>query len=695
MKLPVVKKIISFFLLILVFLNLSISHAQSKDISWTNEELVFIRNHPEVRIGVDKDKSLHFAVRRDWPELVSILNKALSTITEEEKIAINNKWINLKAEVDYMLYRNILIVIGFIVLLILIGQNRRHKAMQKTLYESERSKSVLLSNLPGMAYRCNFDRKWTMQFVSEGCFELTGYRAESLLNNKDLSFNDLIYPEYREGLWKEWDIVLKQRRTFQKEYKIITANQECKWVLEIAQGIFDKARNVEALEGIIIDITEQKLREEQIKYLYDHDYLTGLYNRRYFEDLLTREYLFNSATTRSVLLLHLRNMDKLNLTFGYVFCENLVKDFTATLSTLCSNHCSLFQIAIDHYAFYITNYKDKYELIKFCESIFEMIRTNQYIRTINCNIGVVELDSEGFDADSILKMAHIAAENVDNVQAFGYNFYDRVMEAKISRESDIKSELAEAAFDPDNEDLYLVFQPVQDLRTNKIHGFEALARFKSKKLGIISPTEFIPITEETLFIIPFGRKIIRLSLNFLKELERRGYDDIMISINISALQLLQDDFLQDLTEMINSIGINPAHVGIEITESVYTNDYHAINEKFDIIQSMGIQIAIDDFGTGYSSLTRVMELNANCLKIDSYFASRLLTLDASEAITGDIISMAHTLGHYVIAEGVEHEKQKQYLIDHNCDCIQGYLFSRPLSKTEALAFIEEFNAKSK
>ena len=168
---------------------------------------------------------------------------------------------------------------------------RRHIFRKETadaLRESERSKSVLLSHLPGMAYRCNYDRVWTMQYVSEGCFELTGYNAESLLYNKELSFNDVIAPEYRDFLWKEWAYLLDHRLPLKQEYEIITARGERKWVLEMGQGIFNEQGDVEALEGIILDISDRKEIENNLRYRNDNPW-TGLHNRWYLENLLRED----------------------------------------------------------------------------------------------------------------------------------------------------------------------------------------------------------------------------------------------------------------------------------------------------------------------------------------------------------------------------------------------------------------------
>lgn len=160
---------------------------------------------------------------------------------------------------------------------------QERKQTEAALRESERSKTVLLANLPGMAYRCQYDRNWTMLFLSDGCFDLTGYKAEELLDNKTLSYNELIAQDYRDVVWREWERILPLRIPFRYEYEIITATGERKWVMELGQGIYDDQGQVEALEGIVVDITRQRERETQILYMGNHDFLTGLYNRQYFE----------------------------------------------------------------------------------------------------------------------------------------------------------------------------------------------------------------------------------------------------------------------------------------------------------------------------------------------------------------------------------------------------------------------------
>ena len=168
-----------------------------------------------------------------------------------------------------------------------------------------------------------------------------------------------------------------------------------------------------------------------------------------------------------------------------------------------------------------------------------------------------------------------------------------------------------------------MYQPILDLKSNKIQAFEALARLKSEKFGLISPMEFIPIAEKTKLIIPLGQKIIMEALQFLQKLQMNGYATINISINVSAIELLQEDFVDNLLKIISEKQVAPERIGLELTESIFSSDYEEINNILGRLRKMGIHISIDDFGTGYSSLARESELSIDCLKIDKYFIDKL------------------------------------------------------------------------
>ena len=573
----------------------------------------------------------------------------------------------------------------------LVQDITERKAIEKALRESERSKSVLLSHLPGLAYRCNYDRNWTMQYVSEGCFKLTGYRPESLLFNKELSFNDIIAPEYRELLWEEWKRILPTRQPFKYEYEIITANGERKWVLEMGEGVYNASGEVEAVEGIIIDITDRKEMEDKLKYSIEHDRWTGLYNLNYLEELLKREAQ-SSNEKRALVGINLSTVQSLIATYGYHYTQGLIKIVADALQHYCTDKRMLFSTYENQFAFYYKGYREKNELLEFCDSIVSKLESLLAMERITGGIGIVEVDPKKCqDAERLLKNLLIVTERAMNTgdKEFGICFYDAELEQEIIRQNDIKNDLAVIASGEENGGLYLQYQPILDLKTNRICAFEALARLNSGKLGRVSPLEFIPIAEKNKLIIPLGWKVIRQAFDFLKKLQEKGHDDISVSVNVSVIQLLSKDFCKTLFGLIDQMQVDPSNICLEITESVFSSDFEQINSILRELREAGLSVAIDDFGTGYSSLARERELNINCLKIDKAFIDNLVWLDPEKAVIGDIISMAHKFGHYVVAEGVEQEKQRRFLVGCGCDKIQGYLISKPLDEKDAVALLEQ------
>jgi PAS domain S-box-containing protein len=571
----------------------------------------------------------------------------------------------------------------------LIQDISRRKAMESALAESERSKAVLLSHLPGLAYRCSYDKNWTMQFVSDGCYDLTGWPASSLLQNKDLTFNDLIVPEYRSLLWKQWQQVLASKEQFKKEYEIITASGQKKWVLELGQGIYSANGEVEALEGIILDVSDRKDVENSLRFATEHDTWTGLYNLRYLENLLRQEAHKHKTEARALIGINMSALHAFNLTYGFRYTRMLIKNVAQALEKFIDDKRMLFLVYEQQFAFYIKSYEKTSDLTDFCQKVFDTLRNLLKVERVNVGIGIVEIDEENEAVpDRLLKSLLIASErSLEHLDALPYSFFDQGMEAEIQRRDDITRELLEIASKPDDERLFLQYQPILDLKTRQICCFEALARLRSPKYGLISPVEFIPIAEESKLIIPLGENILRQSFKFMNRLSRNAYPDISLSVNVSAIQLLKPDFISNLNSMISEMQINPINLSLEITESVLAQDYTEINRILGEIKETGINIAIDDFGTGYSSLARERELNVNCLKIDKAFIDKLMYLNPEDAITGDIISMAHRLGHYVIAEGVEYEEQMLYLADHECDRIQGFLISKPQDGDRAIELL--------
>ena len=574
----------------------------------------------------------------------------------------------------------------------LIRDITQSKLITEELIESERSKAVLLSNLQGMAYRCRYDRDWTMLFVSSGCQELTGYGPEDLVNSRRIAFNDLISPEYRDILWKRWEQALAKKQPFRYEYELITAQGARKWVLETGQGVYNDRGEVEALEGIIIDISDRKELEDHLIYVNEHDKLTGLHNREYLEALLESEARKGDARKRALVSVNLSMVQVLTANYGFHYTQSLIGEVAKALDAHCTQNRMLFQTHENRFVFYLQDYKDKSELIALGEAIAETLENLFVTDRISGGIGILEIgqDETEIDANAILRRLLIASERSVAVshKDFGITLYNDALENIVNREGEIRHALSAVVAGEPGHELIVQYQPILDVKTGAVVRFEALARLRTEALGLLSPLEFIPIAEKTKLILPLGESVFIRAFAFLKTLSDKGHQAVRVSVNVSIIQLLYPDFADWLTQLMNTMGVDPGSVGIEITESIFTSDYAAANRSVVKLQAAGMHVSIDDFGIAYSSLARLKRLHIDCLKIDKYFIDRLLDTDPGKLITGDIISMAHRLGYTVVAEGVEQESQLRYLEDHGCDSWQGFLVARPMDAGDALLFLE-------
>lgn len=276
------------------------------------------------------------------------------------------------------------------------------KMAEESLRESERSKAVLLSHLPGTAYRCLPDKSRNMEFMSDGCFKLTGYYPEDFTKNK-ISYSDLITPEHRSMVWKEWERVQTLKTTFRYEYEIVTASGECKWVSELGQCIYDKDGRTEALEGIIFDITERKNREEQFKYLSEHDFLTELYNRKFFDNEKNRLDNMNDCLPLTIMIVNINGMRLINDAFGYDEGDQLIKEVAKILENCCRKNDIIARTAGDEFSIIMkntSNYEGAYvqrELQKCCEAHNKKISDRKFDISISCGISTKEKANETID----------------------------------------------------------------------------------------------------------------------------------------------------------------------------------------------------------------------------------------------------------------------------------------------------------
>lgn len=570
-------------------------------------------------------------------------------------------------------------------LVMLVEDITEKKRLQHQFYESEREKAILLTSLPGLVFKALNDENWTMTYVSHGCFSLTGYLPKDLINNETIAYVDLILPEFQEYVRVAWEKAIHDRKALNIEYQIITKNGEIRWVSEYGEAFFDYSSELVFLEGIIIDITKQKETEKILNYKTRYDENTNLLNRTILENVLKR-FIAKKRKGHALVVINMPEIYSLISRFGYDYILNVIRKIASALKAVSSAKKLLYYGGDRRFIFHINGYQNQEELISFYDKIYNNIIKILLVERINAGVGIVEIDDNYNNPDEIFKDALLATEKaLASERILNYAFFDQKIKAKIERETKLLKELNN--FKNMEENLFLMFQPILKMDNEEVVMFEALARFNSKDYNLVSPFEFIPILEKSKLIIPYSYKIIEMGLAFIKEVHQVKAD-VSLSINISFIHFMEEHFIIKLLDLINEANVSPKHIVLELTESVFEDNIIQINEKLEILRDKGFTIAIDDFGTGFSSLAKLRSLNKDYVKLDKSFTDQLLDFEIEDLISQDIISMSKRLKTKIIAEGVEKKEQLEILKMFNCDYAQGYYFSKPLLKEEALLYFK-------
>lgn len=424
---------------------------------------------------------------------------------------------------------------------------------------------------------------------------------------------------------------------------------------------------------------------DKLNHIAYYDSLTNLPNRKMIMDKLDKltGSLCKSEESFAVVFIDLDNFKKINDTLGHEYGDLLIKFVGLRINSLISDNDMLGRLGGDEFALIIHQNSNKDEIFKYVKLISERLKKPFCIerielRTSAC-FGIAMFPDDGTDPYELIKCADTAMYKVKDTGKDGVKFFLKEMKDEIVHKTKLEKRLSEAI---EKEEFFLAFQPQYNTYDNKLRGFEALIRWKSTDLGIISPMNFIPLTEEMGIIVKLGEWILKTACIKFKEIHDKYNVDVCVSVNISAIQINEQSFIEMIKNILEQTGLKPCYLELEITESVFIKSIDEVIEKLNKLKKMGIKISLDDFGTGYSSLSYLQRLPIDTLKIDKSFVESINERVVSKQIIGSIISLVHELDMFVIAEGVENEFQFEYLKKQKCDCIQGYLLGKPIDEIE-------------
>ncbi len=429
------------------------------------------------------------------------------------------------------------------------------------------------------------------------------------------------------------------------------------------------------------DITERKRREEIIKYQACHDILTGLPNRVLFNDHLAGALAdaCNNSNMTAVMFLDLDKFKNINDTLGHAIGDELLIEVGRRLKGLIRQVDIVARMGGDEFTILLPGISGEEEITKVAQRIIDAFHWPFTVQGrelyITTSIGISVYPVDGGDVKTLLKNADIAMYRAKEMGRNNFQFFASDLSSASLEHFSLTNDLRHAL---EREEFEIHYQPIVDITANRISGMEALIRWRHPGRGLIYPVEFIPLAEETGFIIPIGEWVLRNACAQNRKWQKAGYSFLKVAVNLSVLQLRHHNLVETVTGILHETGLDPRCLELEITESTVMQDLDYSIMMLQNLKDLGVRISLDDFGAGCSSLSYLKYFPLDNLKISQSFIHCLDKDQKDGAIVGSIIDMAHRLSLRTIAEGVETEKQIAFLRHHKCDCMQGNIFSKPL-----------------
>ena len=449
-------------------------------------------------------------------------------------------------------------------------------------------------------------------------------------------------------------------------------------------------------------ITREKTLEEEVKYVSLYDPITKLPNRSFFISIIN-DYLVRAeyrGLKASLVIVDFYRLSYINNAYGYSVGDRLLQSFSKRLSGIARGGDIIARVGEDEFGILFSDLKNKEDILQIIDKIKEEFKTPLYLDEISpaeggnerksfnvsFTMGISTFPDDGRNAGDLLKSADIALSSAKEQGEGEYEFFKASMNTKASEFLLMKNSIINAF---KNEEFLIYYQPYFDIKTGKISGMEALARWNSPDAGFIPPVKFIPLLEKMGLIRRFEEFLIDKICGNLNEWKEKGFNIVPVSMNVSPVSFKKEGLIGMVVSALDKYGIGLSMLNIEITEGLFIQNFTYALKILNAFKEKGIKILLDDFGTGYSSLSYIKNIPADFIKIDISFIRSMIENSKDLAIVNAIVVLASKLGMKTIGEGVETEEQLEILKSFGCDLAQGYLFSKPVPEDEILRFLKE------
>lgn len=535
------------------------------------------------------------------------------------------------------------------------------------------------------------DAKGRLIYLSHSAIETLGQSADEIIGK---SLSDLFIPDKDSDPGKAerpLPFLLSARHSFADmpaRVALPQQDEEIWWSISGKPQIGSDGTFL-GYRGSAKDITFSRERERDTARLAQYDGLTGLTNRNHMEKRLTATLIAYKAAKRScaLMLLDLDRFKAVNDTLGHPAGDEVLKQVAQRLQKVIGSDCEIGRIGGDEFQILLPDIDDRGQLGDIATRLIQMIAqpysVNGNRAIIGASVGIAIAPYDGLDAEDLVSSADLALYSSKSGGRGQFRFYSSELKEGAQLRKQIEEDLRDAI---PQDQLEMHYQPLIQAGSNIVKGFEALMRWNNPESGWISPGIFIPIAEETSVINELGEWALRRACSDAAEWP----GDLTVAVNVSAVQFANEDFVQVVKNALESSGLDPARLELEITESVFMADPHATKRMFARLKKLGVRLALDDFGTGYSSLSYLSQAPFDKLKIDQSFV-RGATENGSNnaAIIDAVVSLANALGMITVAEGVEAKDELDLVVNRGATLIQGYVFAKALPHNEVLQRLEE------
>lgn len=564
--------------------------------------------------------------------------------------------------------------------LTLIGDFEKQRENEKEI----RKLSLAIDQSPSSVLIC--DKGWKIEYANNKFAQLTGHAIQDILSRHPKELSDTSSSSNENAqMWDNIQLQVERVGVWQGEIHSTRKSGEKFWEQVIITPIKDETGNPTHYLILGEDISIRKRYEQQLLRQANYDILTGLPNRMLALDRLKLALAQARRDEQLVglMFLDLDNFKHINDTMGHDNGDSLLIEASRRISSCLRGTSTVARLGGDEFLVILPSLNDPEAAEQVADRILQtftppFMLANQEV-FVSTSIGIAIYPSDSNNSSTLLQHADAAMYQAKNKGKSAYQRFSPEMKQHSHERLQIESRLRRAL---ELNELQLYYQPIVEASTGKLVGAEALIRWNNPAMGLVAPDKFIPLAEETGLIIPIGDWVLETACKDIKNWQETTGMNLTIAVNVSPRQFRDGNFINTIEKALSDNQLDPHHLELEITERLILDDSIETSDIFNALDTKGVRLSVDDFGTGYSALGYLKSYPFDTLKIDKSFVQDVIDESEDAALVTAIITMAHSLGLQVIAEGVEEENQLQFLNQHGCDFAQGYYFNRPVPAEE-------------